>query len=693
MPPKPRAIKKKGTTNPASKRATQEIPSTASKKVTRATVAKEPTPGTDAAQKATADNGHVSTATTLSKQVAPPGQAPNTRKRASSNTNHGTAQATPKKAKQPVKANCKAQSKTAQPEDESSGEDLIPVPLHKRRAQRKRKGDDKRSHTIVPPPTVDSAQDSQDDGHADLESDHHSAQDRNPSASDGELSADEDGLDSEDPDALAAQLAAEKPRWTKSNASPNRRRKAPPTYDDIGVRRSAASKKFRDLRIELSSGASESDADVAADRDGQAAENSDEDEAEEEEEEVLTDPEWMGVLTKQKAAEKASKAIPPLLPPTAQLERPVWKATNVQTPNRAAHATPRSAPTAVLSAQLAQTSADMTEPWVQNVRKRLRGLEEDKVTDGAEDLVDDDDSEDDMEEIPAILPAARYQIVRTNGRPVSLFAQHPHVQHAVRAALPSLEAHLVHDDPFPDGITLGRNVTDALINNAGRLGYTGLEEALRMNDAVSRPLATLVKQRISTFRGGIKKIADANVAAFYNLVPNQCAPLVSALFDHLAYNFPFTWDATSETVNVQWHKPYGHAVYPAMLRVSFFTGTAAIGTQYPDLFNSSLDNRAEEKEISIPMLALVGTAIHAALTEWKTGTHYSIPFAADAYLDVYNEHRLVLSGIKAKNPRAFHSLMHRLYREASGVTPAASTSTTANEMLSRMDWDAMEVDP
>ena len=56
--------------------------------------------------------------------------------------------------------------------------------------------------------------------------------------------------------------------------------------------------------------------------------------------------------------------------------------------------------------------------------------------------------------------------------------------------------------------------------------------------------------------------------------------------------------------------------------------------------------------------------IHASLTEWRTGTQTHVAFSADSYLDVYNEHKILLAGIRGRNARGFHNMMHRLYREA-----------------------------
>ena len=44
-------------------------------------------------------------------------------------------------------------------------------------------------------------------------------------------------------------------------------------------------------------------------------------------------------------------------------------------------------------------------------------------------------------------------------------------------------------------------------------------------------------------------------------------------------------------------------------------------------------------------------------------------FSADAFTDAYNEHITLLTGIKNKNVRGYHAMMHRLYREATYVSP------------------------
>ncbi|KAI0703891.1 hypothetical protein C8T65DRAFT_654546 [Cerioporus squamosus] len=317
-----------------------------------------------------------------------------------------------------------------------------------------------------------------------------------------------------------------------------------------------------------------------------------------------------------------------------------------------------------------------------------------EISDSEDDAPTEDHPPAPADDGPDVQPSTAYAIVHPGGPGVvNLTAQHVHMRKTVRAALPRLEAKLAFEDAFPDAITLAQNVHDTLVDVAHEFGYIGLEQALRNNEKVSGPISSIVKQRMSTYRGSVKKLADTHAAAYYQL-KQGCAPLVTHLFDHLTYNYPFNYDPNNNNIHVFWNKPYGHEAYTAMLHASFFTGQNALGIKNASLFRSSLDTRPEEKEIPIPMLAFVGTAVHAAISEWRTGNHTHVTFSADAFLDVYNEHKILLNGIKSKNPRGFHSMMHRLYREASGAaaTTTGAAITAANQALAFVDLAGMDSD-
>ncbi|KAI0706333.1 hypothetical protein C8Q76DRAFT_696627 [Earliella scabrosa] len=104
-----------------------------------------------------------------------------------------------------------------------------------------------------------------------------------------------------------------------------------------------------------------------------------------------------------------------------------------------------------------------------------------------------------------------------------------------------------------------------------------------------------------------------------------------------------------------------------------------------------MPDRPNEKEIPMAMLALVGAAIHASLTEWQHGVYKPTSFSADSYLDAYNEHIVLLQGIKDTNVRAYHTIMHRLYTAASGSTAPAGPAAAGNP-LAHVDFAGMDLD-
>lgn len=74
-----------------------------------------------------------------------------------------------------------------------------------------------------------------------------------------------------------------------------------------------------------------------------------------------------------------------------------------------------------------------------------------------------------------------------------------------------------------------------------------------------------------------------------------------------------------------------------------------------------------ESSLSRPVLTPLVHKLHASVIEWRSGSHKPAPFSGDSYIDSYNEHVVLLQAIQQKNPRAYHVLMHRLYRQAKYV--------------------------
>ncbi|KAI1790825.1 hypothetical protein LXA43DRAFT_1014182 [Ganoderma leucocontextum] len=72
--------------------------------------------------------------------------------------------------------------------------------------------------------------------------------------------------------------------------------------------------------------------------------------------------------------------------------------------------------------------------------------------------------------------------------------------------------------------------------------------------------------------------------------------------------------------NAIWAKPCQNPAVTSMLRTCFFAASAtAVGNREEARCVSLCPDREDKHEIPMPMLALVGAALHSSLFEWRTG--------------------------------------------------------------------------
>lgn len=77
----------------------------------------------------------------------------------------------------------------------------------------------------------------------------------------------------------------------------------------------------------------------------------------------------------------------------------------------------------------------------------------------------------------------------------------------------------------------------------------------------------------------------------------------------LAHSCPSTPQSGTQKLNVPWNKPFQHLIFDSLLRNCFFSGPHSLGVRYSDRFTSTFPQLPDEKEIPVPMLALVGAAV------------------------------------------------------------------------------------
>ncbi|KAH9039951.1 hypothetical protein EDB84DRAFT_1436917 [Lactarius hengduanensis] len=137
-----------------------------------------------------------------------------------------------------------------------------------------------------------------------------------------------------------------------------------------------------------------------------------------------------------------------------------------------------------------------------------------------------------------------------------------------------------------------------------------------------------------------------------------------------------TNELVEDRKNAQWSvthtKPYQNMWIVDAVRTSFFSGgNLSFATRYKYLFPSSeTHDLVTVYEVPIPMLALVATALYAALYKWQTGEQQIAEFSTNSYLDIYQGHVNTLELIQEKRSSVFkfRSMMADIYRQASTVT-------------------------
>jgi hypothetical protein len=57
--------------------------------------------------------------------------------------------------------------------------------------------------------------------------------------------------------------------------------------------------------------------------------------------------------------------------------------------------------------------------------------------------------------------------------------------------------------------------------------------------------------------------------------------------------------------------------------------------------------------------------IYAGLSEWRTGFRQAMDFSANSFSSVYTAHIALLTSVERENPRAYHRLKAKLFKDVS----------------------------
>jgi hypothetical protein len=135
-------------------------------------------------------------------------------------------------------------------------------------------------------------------------------------------------------------------------------------------------------------------------------------------------------------------------------------------------------------------------------------------------------------------------------------------------------------------------------------------------------------------------------------------------------------------------RPYRNPRIIAVLRDLYFTGdTVSFAQRHDNLFPTyHHSDGVIRREIPVPMVALVATAVsnfywrlksgtnlicklYASLHEWRTGEFKGAEFSTTTFLDVYDGHVNTFEYIRGRRATAFNIMMGEIYSQARYYSP------------------------
>ncbi|KAG5637418.1 hypothetical protein H0H81_004625, partial [Sphagnurus paluster] len=269
-------------------------------------------------------------------------------------------------------------------------------------------------------------------------------------------------------------------------------------------------------------------------------------------------------------------------------------------------------------------------------------------------------------DVNASWPVAAHYVPPQHGkRNMPLLAQPAPVYTLIKAGINKVVADGLFLSAYPDVLTIEDYYRHLLNKTAEDLNLTAISTCLKTDTIFFEQIGRIFSCRLSALRSSTKKTTSLKVEIFYGLdgTPAEIRKTVKDLISTGDYIFPKNQNGSIERM-----KAFKHAMIISSVRDYYFSAArGGLASHYFGQFGSSILSgpAVNEKELPLPMLCMISTAIHAALDDWSTGFYRRTEFNADTYEDVYRGHELFLNTIRSKKPLAYHRLMADLFKEVS----------------------------
>ncbi|KAH8995562.1 hypothetical protein EDB86DRAFT_2829470 [Lactarius hatsudake] len=264
------------------------------------------------------------------------------------------------------------------------------------------------------------------------------------------------------------------------------------------------------------------------------------------------------------------------------------------------------------------------------------------------------------------------------------------VCNVVQESIKNVRASLMFSHAFPDGSVALTFIKDGLINAAEKKpGAADIKRRLEQDQDYLTKISQLPRARIPLIRSDVKDCCSAFCVP--PLVAIGSANGIAQVVRQQLSAFNYTFPTKKFLVGVpQRTHPYRNECIIAVIRELFFTGgKKSFASHFDHLFpvHQRLDGTSS-REVPVPMVALVATAMYATLNEWRTGKLQVLEFSANTYLDVYRCNTMSFNYILSHRPNAYHVMMADIYAQASSGSKYDNDSPGVE--IVKLDLDDLE---
>ncbi|KAF8259217.1 hypothetical protein EI94DRAFT_1813701 [Lactarius quietus] len=260
--------------------------------------------------------------------------------------------------------------------------------------------------------------------------------------------------------------------------------------------------------------------------------------------------------------------------------------------------------------------------------------------------------------------------------------QRPIIHVVVQDTIDQLRASLLVRNTFPDAVVAFAFTKDALHVAAERCdkpGATLLKSRLQDDDDYVAKLVSLPRARISLIRSEVKdRCAAISASAILGIGSAlEVAQVIGSQLSNYTYTFLRVPPNFGAGGLIKCSLPYRNERIIAVIRELYFTGgTMSFASRFGHMFPVHFGNNGSpSREVPIPMVALVATALYATLYKWCTGEQQAHEFSTNAYMDVYAGHVNMFRHILKNQEQAFHVMMSNIYAQAS-TTPSTLSAVS-----------------